>query len=156
MAERGEFTRKFDREILQDSTAAAEEQAVQRRKAEAQDSALEAEFLKIMNVLEYRGTWLRERFPGLREPGALDFRGRRFEFTDKAGALVGWIEFRTKLSDSQLAIVIESFMQLEGAFNRRYDYVSFPKESVNLDRTRRFVESKLLEFAGPYKDKYGS
>ena len=63
---------------------------------------------------------------------------------------------RTKLSDSQQAIVIESFMQLEGAFARRYDYVSFPKESVNLDRSRRFVESKLLEFAGPYQDRYAT
>jgi hypothetical protein len=156
VGERGEFTRKFDREILQDSTAEAEEQAVQRRKLEAQDTALEAELLKVTNVLEYRATWLRERFPRMREPGTLDFRGRRFEFTDKAGALVGSIEFRTKLNDMQLAIVIESFMQLEGAFARRYDYVSFPKDQVNVDRARRFIESKLLEFAGPYRDRYGS
>lgn len=156
MAERGEFTRKFDREILQDSTAEAEEQQVQRRKAEALDAALEAEFLKVVNVLEYRGAWLRERFPRMREQGKLDFRGRRFEFTDKGDKVVGWIEFRTKLSDSGLAIVIESFMELEGVFSRKYDYVSFPKEQVNLDRTRRFVESKLLEFAGPYKDRFGS
>jgi hypothetical protein len=157
VAERGEFTRKFDREILQDATAEAEEQQVQRRKAEALDTALEAEFLKVMNVLEYRGAWLRERFPkSMKEVAKVDFRGRRFEFTDKADKVVGWIEFRTKLSDTGMAIIIESFMQLEGVFNRRYDYVSFPKEQVNLDRTRRFVESKLLEFAGPYKDKHGS
>ena len=46
-------------------------------------------------------------------------------------------------------------MQLEGVFGRRYDYVSFPKEGVNLDRTRRFIESKLFEFAGPYQDRFG-
>ncbi len=155
MAERGEFTRKFDREILQDSTAEAEERDVQRRKVAAEDAALEAEFLKVMNVLEHRGGWLRERFPKMREPGSLDFRGRRFEFSDAGGQLIGWIEFRTRLSDSQQAIVIESFMQLEGVFGRRYDYVSFPKEGVNLDRTRRFVESKLFEFAGPYQDRFG-
>lgn len=155
MTERGEFTRKFDREILQDATAEAEEREVQRRRIVAEEAALEAEFLKVMNVLEHRGNWLRERFPRMREPGSLDFRGRRFEFCDATGAVVGWIEFRTRLSDSQMAIVIESFMQLEGVFGRRYDYVSFPKEAVNLDRTRRFVESKLFEFAGPYQDRYG-
>lgn len=156
MSERGEFTRKFDREILQDATADAEERDVQRRKLQAEDVALEAEFLKVMSVLEYRSSWLRERFPAMREPGKLDFRGRRFEFSSKAGAVVGWVEFRTRLSDSQQAIVIESFMQLEGVFARRYDYVSFPKEAVNLDRSRRFIESKLLEFAGPYQDKFAA
>lgn len=156
MSERGEFTRKFDREILQDATADAEERDIQRRKLQAEDVALEAEFLKVMSVLEYRSSWLRERFPAMREPGKLDFRGRRFEFSSKAGAVVGWVEFRTRLSDSQQAIVIESFMQLEGVFARRYDYVSFPKEAVNLDRSRRFIESKLLEFAGPYQDKFAA
>jgi hypothetical protein len=157
VSERGEFTRKFDREILQDATAEAEEKDVQRRRLQAEDAALEAEFLKVMNVLEYRSTWLRERFPAMREPGKLDFRGRRFEFGSKSGpAVVGWIEFRTRLSDTQQAIVIESFMQLEGVFAKRYDYVSFPKEAVNLDRSRRFIESKLLEFAGPYQDRYAT
>lgn len=155
MSERGEFTRKFDREILQDSTAEAEEREVQQRRLAAEDVALEAEFLKVMNVLEHRGKWLRERFTRLHEPASLDFRGRRFEFKGTGGELAGWIEFRTRLSDSQQAIVIESFMQLEGVFGRRYDYVSFPKEAVNLDRTRRFVESKLFEFAGPYQDSLG-
>jgi hypothetical protein len=156
VSERGEFTRKFDREILQDQSAEQEERAAQKRRAEAEDSALEAEFLKVMNILEYRASWLRERFPGLREPGGLDFRGRRFEFADKGGGQIGWIEFRTRLSDSHQAIVIESFMQLEGVFSRRYDYVSFPKEQVPVDRARRFIESKLFEFAGPYQDRYGA
>lgn len=156
MSERGEFTRKFDREVLQDVTAEAEEREVQRRKVEAEDQALESEFRKVLEVLDYRSKWLKERFPGLREPGGIDFRGRRFEFQDKQGKQVGWIEFRTRLSDSQQAIVIESFMQLEGGFTKRYDYVSFPKQQVNVDRTRRFVESKLFEFAGPYQDKYGT
>ncbi len=155
VAERGEFTRKFDREILQDSTAEAEEREVQRRKLAAEDAALEAEFLKVMSVLEHRGSWLRERFPKMREPKSLDFRGRRFEFAEGDGKVIGWIEFRTRLSDSQQAIVIESFMQLDDVFARRYDYVSFPKDAVNLDRTRRFVESKLFEFAGPYQDRFG-
>jgi hypothetical protein len=154
VAERGEFTRKFDRDILNDKEAANEEREVQRKRELAADAAVEAEFLKILNILDYRAQWLRDRFKSMQEPKAVDFRGRRFEFPGPGGQLAGWIEFRTKLSESQQAIVIESFMQLEGVFNRKYDYVSFPKEAVNVDRVRRFVESKLIEFAGPYQDAH--
>lgn len=153
MAERGEFTRKFDREILRDASAEAEEREVARRRVDAENAALEAEFLKILTILDYRARWLQDRFPACREKasGEDGARGRRFEFTNPAGEVVGWIEFRTRLSDSQQAIVIESFMELKGAFPRRHDYVTFPKEHVHVDRTKRFVESKLFEFSGPYQ-----
>ncbi len=158
MAERGEFTRKFDRDILRDETAADEEREVQRLREQAEDKALEAEFEKILSVLEYRSSWLRDRFPRCREVAAGPaVRGRRFEFTDAAGNLVGWIEFRTRLTDSELGIALESYMELSGRWDRpRHDYVNFPKEQVNLDRTKRFVEAKLLEFAAPYQDAYGA
>lgn len=159
MTERGEFTRKFDREVLRDQTAEAEEREVARRREAAADTALEAELQKVLAVLDYRAGWLKERFPALREPGGLTFRGRRFEFPPRGagpGPPVGWIEFRVRLSDSQQAIVVESDMQLQGAFGRRHDYVTFPKEKVNVDRVRRFVESKLFEFAGPYQDLVGA
>jgi hypothetical protein len=153
VSERGEFTRKFDREILRDQTAEAEEREVQKRRENAAEAAVEAEFLKILNVLDYRAGWLRERFPGVREPAGLDFKGRRFEFPGKDGkASVGWIEFRVKMSDTGQAIVVESLMGLEGAFARKHDYVSFPKDKVPVDKMRRFVESKLFEFASPYQD----
>lgn len=153
--ERGEFTRKFDREILGDESAAEEEREAQRLAALAQDEALEAEFQKILSVLDYRANWLRERFPGFRPVGDLGFRGRRFEFLHE-DKVVGYVEFRVRLTDSQQGLRIESFMELEGQFPRRHDYVNFPKDNVNLDRVKRFVESKLLEFAGPYQDAYGS
>ncbi len=158
MTERGEFTRKFDREILKDSSAEAEEKEVQRRREATADTALENEFQKILGVLDYRAGWIKERFPQMREPGNIEFRGRRFEFPGKAGwpgPPVGWIELRVRLSDTQQAIVVESLMQLEGAFGRRHDYVTFPKEKIAPERVRRFVESKLFEFAGPYQDLIG-
>jgi hypothetical protein len=153
--QRGEFTRKFDREILGDETAAREEELHRQRLAEAGDKALEAEFHRIMNVLEYRAQWLRERFPSCVEPKQLSFRGRRFEFIQQ-NEVVGWLEFHTRLTDSQQGIMVQSFMELRDQFPKRCDYVSFPKEKVNLDRVKRFVESKLLEFAGPYQDAYGA
>lgn len=151
---RGEFTRKFDRDILGDETAARAEEVHRHRLMEAQDRQLESEFLRIMSVLEYRAQWLRGRFPGCVEP-QVGFRGRRFEF-HKDGKQVGWIEFHTRLTDSQQGILVQSFMELEGQFGKRCDYVSFPKDKVNLDRVKRFVESKLLEFAGPYQYSHGA
>ena len=153
--ERGEFTRKFDRDILGDESAESEDREAQRRALEAEDQAVEEEFKKILGLLEYRATWLKDRFTGCNEAGGLSFRGRRFEFTQNERQ-VGWIEFRTRLTDSQQGIMVESYMELEGQFPKRHDYVSFPKDSVRLDRAKRFIESKLFEFAGPYQDSYGS
>ena len=155
MAKRGEFTRKFDREILGDESAADDEQEARAVAAAKEDEAVEAEFSKILSVLEYRATWLNERFEGCTEETALDFRGRRFEFKSK-GKLVGWIEFRTHMTASKMGITIESFMQLEGHFPKRHDYVTFPKENVKLERAKKFIETKLMEFAGPYQDAHGS
>jgi len=154
MPERGEFTRKFDREILNDDTAEAEERAAQQRLAVAQDQALEAEFSKIMDVLDYRAAWLRERFPSCKDLADLEFRGRRFEFA-RDGKPLGSLEFKTRLTDSQQGIMIQSTMQLEGHFAKRCDYISFPKERVNIDKAKRFVESKIFEFAGPLSDVTG-
>lgn len=154
MSGRGEFTRKFDREILGDESAAAEEEAIRQRLATSEQRALEDEFLKILEILEYRSTWLKNRIPDCVEPSKLDFRGRRFEFkTD--GKLIGWLEFHTRLTDSQQAIMIQSFMELDGQFGKRCDYVTFPKEQVNVERAKKFIESKIMEFAGPYLSAYG-
>lgn len=155
--ERGEFTRKFDRDILGDESAAAEEAEAQRLLAEQQDQALEREFQKVQSVLEYRAQWLKERFPECEDKGGQGFRGRRFEFRSaNSGKMIGWIEFRIRLTDSQQGIVVESTMELEGHFPRRHDYVNFPKENLSLEKAKRFVESKLMEFAGPYQDSQGT
>ena len=151
---RGEFTRKFDREILNDESAADEEREAQRMRLLAEDKTLEQEFEKILAVLDYRAKWLQSRFPECQDQKGVDFRGRRFEFFNK-GKCKGWIEFRTRLTDSQLGIMIESNMQLEGAFPRRHDYVTFPKEKVSLDKAKHFVEAKIMQFASPWQDRYG-
>lgn len=158
MTTRGEFTRKFDREIMGDDSAAAEERAALEKLQQAERDALEGEFAKLLQILDYRAAWLRERFPSLREPEVDGNAGRRFEFSSsltEKGRPVGWLEFRTRLTDSKQAIQLQSFMELEGQFPRRYDYVTFPKEKVTIDKAKRFVESKILEFAGSYQDAYG-
>ena len=93
----------------------------------------------------------------MREP-QLEGSGRRFEFgpsPEEKGRTIGWLEFRVRLTDSQQAILLQSYMELDGQFSKRYDYVTFPKEKVSIDKAKRFVESKILEFAGTYQDAYG-
>lgn len=151
---RGEFTRKFDRDILGDASAEEEERAAQQAALKAEDRALEEEFDKILSVLDYRAKWLTRRFPEARIVD-VDFRGRRFEFTS-GGKVRGTIQFQTRLTESHQGITVESTMDLEGAFPRRHDYVNFPKERVQIDRVKRFVETKLMQFASDWQDRYGN
>lgn len=149
---RGEFTRKFDREIMKDETVEKEDLAALQAMQQAEKDAIESEMLKLLGILEHRATWLEQRFPAMSEVEETGFRGRRFEFPktpESVGA--GWLEFRIRLTDTGLGIVLECFNGIEGQFKKRYDYVVFPKEKINIDRAKKFVESKILEFAGAWQ-----
>jgi len=149
---RGEFTRKFDREVLKDETAALEDLDAQRKRQKAEEAGLEGEFVKLAEILDYRAKWLADRFPGVKEAANKDdFRGKRFEFPKKGGAGPGWMEFRSRLTETGLGITLECFMQLEGKFQKRYDYVNFPKTGVDVARAKKFVENKIFEFATDYQ-----
>jgi hypothetical protein len=149
---RGEFTRKFDRDVLKDETAAIEELEAQRKLQQAEDAGVEGELKKLDEVLAYRAKWLSERFQGVTEPGKkLEFRGRRFEFPRRGNVGPGWLEFRARLNETGLGITFECQMELEGKFSKRYDYMSFPKAFVDLARAKKFVENKIVEFAMDYQ-----
>jgi hypothetical protein len=148
---RGDFTRKFDRDVLKDDSAALEELEAQRAKQRAEEEGVEGEFVKLANVLQYRANWLQDRFKGVIEPKGLSFRGRRFEFPKKEKAGPGWIEFRSHLTDTGLGIILESFMELDGKFKKKYDYITFPKVGVDVERAKKFVENKIFEFALEYQ-----
>ena len=79
----------------------------------------------------------------------------KFEFRS-GGQLRGTIQFQTRLTESLQGITVESTMDLEGDFPRRHDYVNFPKERVQIDRVKRFVETKLMQFAAAWQDRYGT
>lgn len=147
---RGEFTRKFDRDVLKDEKAGLEELEAQKKKVQAEESAVDVELKKLEDILTYRATWLRDRFKMMTEP-KVDFRGRRFEFVKLGNAGPGWLEFKCRQTDTGLGIILESFMQLEGKFKKKYDYVTFPKTGIDLDRAKKFVESKIFEFALAYQ-----
>lgn len=152
MSNRGEFTRRFDREIMKDDTVEQEELAALQAMKAAERDALESEFLKILGVLEHRAIWLKDRF-SVSEVGDLDFRGSRFEFPktpDSVGA--GWLEFRTRLTDTSLGILLECNMGVESRFKKRYDYIVFPKENVHVEKAKKFIESKIFEFAAAWQN----
>jgi hypothetical protein len=147
---RGEFTRKFDRDVLKDEKAGLEELEAQKKRQKAEESAVDGELKKLDELLAYRAGWLRDRFKTMVEP-KIDFRGRRFEFEKLGNAGPGWLEFKCRQTDTGLGIILESFMLLEGKFKKKYDYVTFPKTGVDVDRAKKFIESKIFEFALAYQ-----
>lgn len=152
--QRGEFTRKFDRDVLKDESAVVEELEAQRKRQQAEEAGLEGEFVKLNEILAYRAKWLSERFPGVTESaGMKDPRGKRFEFPVKDKVGPGWMEFRSRMTETGLGITLECFMQLDGKFTKRYDYVNFPKTGVDVTRAKKFVENKIFEFAMDYQAK---
>ncbi|MEZ0227804.1 MAG: hypothetical protein ACAI25_04210 [Planctomycetota bacterium] len=151
--ERGEFTRKFDRDVLKDETAAVEELEAQKKRQLEEEAGLESEFVKLSDILVYRAKWLSERFPGVVESAKVDFKGKRFEFPKRDKVGPGWMEFRSRLTETGLGITLECYMQLDGKFSKRYDYVNFPKTGVDVARAKKFVENKIFEFAMDYQAK---
>jgi hypothetical protein len=149
--ERGEFTRKFDRDVLKDETAAVEELAAQRRRQIEEEAGLEDEFKKLAEILDYRAKWLLERFAGVVDVAKVDFRGKRFEFPKKGNVGPGWMELRYHMTETGLGITLECYMQLEGKFAKRYDYMNFPKTGIDTARAKKFVENKIFEFASDYQ-----
>ena len=148
---RGEFTRKFDREIMGDDSVELEEREVMKALVSAEQQAVEDEFRKILALLNQRAEWLHKRFQ-VQEPQETQFRGRRFEFTRSSGSNgAGWLEFRCRLTDTGLGIILECLMGVEGQFKKRYDYIVFPKEAVQVDKAQKFIESKIFEFAGAWQ-----
>lgn len=148
---RGEFTRKFDREIMGDDSVELEEREVMKALLSAEQEALESEFKKILAVLNQRADWLRKRFKVI-EPGDVQFRGRRFDFERGEGSAgAGWLEFRLRLTDTGLGIILECLMGVEGLFKKRYDYIVFPKDAVQVDKAQKFIEAKIFEFAGAWQ-----
>jgi hypothetical protein len=149
---RGEFTRKFDLEIMKDETVKSDEIGAFQEMQAAEKAAIEEQFLRIMGILEHRGLWLHDRFTDISEPDTVDFRGRRFDFPKTPRSVdVGWLEFRARLTDTSLGIILESFMGISGRFKKRYDYITFPKDNVDVERAMKFVESKIFEFAASWQ-----
>jgi hypothetical protein len=147
----GEFTSKFDREILHDRMAEEEAEAARSRREQAEIDRVAQMLKDIGDVLQDRARFIRDRFDNAAESVPEGAVGFHFDFaaTDERREAKLWI--RARLNDSQLAIRLESWFEVPTLQRKQSDYVNIPTTTEpNLERTRRFVESKLFDFARAY------
>lgn len=146
-APHGEFTRKFDREILKLPGSKEREETAREHKERKKRERIEAELAKIEGLLQYRKDWLKERFSNIVLSAPEEGRRGLVLSLEKDG-VQAFLEFNYRLNDSGLAVLLES---RTGAGEKKlYDYTSFPAESVEYDRAKNFIEAKILEFAKEY------
>ncbi len=146
-APHGEFTRKFDRDILKLPGAKEREESARESSERRKKEAIEAELAKIEGLLQYRKDWLQQRFSNIVLSTPDDGRRGLALSLEKDGQQAH-LEFSYRLNDSGLAVLLES---RTGAGDKKlYDYTSFPAERVEYDRAKNFIEAKILEFAKDY------
>jgi hypothetical protein len=140
----GEFTRRFDRDIMhrQDPNDPNNTAEVARQR----DQALQLD--KVFEILEHRWEWLSKRFSGITRHEVEDGIGQHFRFPDNPDSTgAGWLEFRCKPTGTDMGYTLECVMSIEDVFKRRFDYIRFPKLEIDQARAKSFIETKLLEFA---------
>ena len=149
---RGEFTRKFDREVMKDKLAELEELRAKKKKEEDAEAKLEANFQKCLDAVEARRDFLYKRFPNISEPEKIDFRGRHFLFGASENLPPGTLQFSVRFNESRLGIIFECLMEIPGKLEKHKDYVTFPSDNVNDTKAKNFVQGKILEFCKAYVD----
>lgn len=146
----GEFTGRFDREILNSELAAMAEEARKRDAERQKADALAADIEKISGVLEQRAQFVMERFPNAERKQGPE-AGFVLAFGKHEALREALFIMRARTNESQLAILVESRYEIDGdASGAHYDYVSLPVDHVDHDRAKRFIENMLLDFARTY------
>ncbi len=148
----GEFTTKFDREILRSKAAEGEAARLEAEKEHAEHERIGEHLRAIQDIVEKRARFIVERFPGARR-GDLGGVGWRFEFAgggEAAGAPIAAFQVRARLNDTRLAILVESEIEIPSRSVREKDYISIPLTTFDLERARNFIETKLFDFARHY------
>ncbi len=145
-APHGEFTRKFDRDILKLPGSEEREASAKARQEAKKNELLEAELAKIEGLLQYRKDWLKQRFANIAVTKPEGKRGLLLTLGE--GPEQASLEFVYRLNDSKLAVLLESRTGTDA--KKLYDYTSFPAEKVEYDRAKNFIEAKILEFARDY------
>jgi hypothetical protein len=145
----GEFTKKFEREILgHDVTDAPEDAEAKVRKS------LE-EIKKLYNLILERRDWLRQRFKNIKEEEIKDGTAAGLSCTfekDPEHPHSGRLEFRCRDNETHQAIFLECTIEIEGQ-QPSNDYVSFPVDRVNEARAKKFIQDKIFAFAKAYLAK---
>jgi hypothetical protein len=146
----GDFTNRFDREVLRSQMAELQAKEKEGEKARREEEAVDRRLAEIGAILEKRAAFIRERFPGA-APEPIEGAGFRFAFGPRAKREKGaTFSIRARANDSRLAILVESDFEIPDAGVRERDYVSVPVREADIERARKFVEAKLLDFARAY------
>ena len=147
----GEFTSRFDKEILKSTLAEQNKKALDKAKEQADQDKIDADVREIGKLLDRRSGFLKERFPNS-VPEKIDHLGFKLSFTqtgDKKSP-AGSFFLRTRANESRMAILVESQYEIPSKGVKEYDYISLPTLKVDMDKAKRFIESKLLDFARVY------
>jgi len=142
----GEFTRKFERDILGHEVPEAQDDTELKIK-----NALN-EITKLYGLIEDRKEWLRQRFSNIEETEIKEetAAGLCCKFKkDDDHTKNGHLEFRCRDNDTHQAIFLECSMQT-GDGPMQNDYVSFPVDRVNIERAKKFIQDKIFAFAKAY------
>lgn len=146
----GDFTNRFDREILRSKMAELDQLKNEQAKEQKELDQIERDLLEIGKIIERRAAFLGERFTNARreEIGGVGFK---FLFAPAEGkAQQAVFSLRARANDSRLAIVVESNFEIPDAGAKEYDYISISTRKMDIDRAKAFIEAKLLDFARAY------
>jgi hypothetical protein len=142
----GEFTSRFDKEILKSALAEQNKKALEQAKEKAEQDRIDNDVKEIGKLLEKRAGFIKERFANGAEE-KVDYNGFRFAFQKSGDKKEAVFFMRVRLNDSRMAILVESQWEFPGAAKKiEYDYITLPTQKVDMDKARRFVETKLLDF----------
>ena len=145
----GEFTTRFDKEILKSHLAEQQKKALEAQKEQSEQSRVENEVKEIGKILERRAPFLRERFPNAQQE-TVDYTGFKLNFAQTGERKSASFFLRTRLNDSKMAILVESQYEIPSRNIKEYDYISLATVKVDMDKAKRFIEAKLLDFARIY------
>ena len=145
----GEFTRKFDRAIMKKLSHQDPETEELRRERLTRER-FEAEVDRIMELLDYRGRFLQERFPNMQQESE-GVAIKRFIFEpSQAYPKRGVLEFKLVPTDTHQALFFQMTMEIEGCAESKSDYVALPIDRVDMEKAKGFVEATIFEFARLY------
>lgn len=145
----GEFTTRFDAEILRSKFAEMEAERQKQAKEKAEVDKVDRMLEEIGAILEKRAHFVEERFPNAtRQP--LEGTGFCFTFAETPDRKQATFSLTAHIKESRLAIAVESRFEVPAIRKKQYDYVNTPTTQPDVERARRFIESKLFEFARDY------
>ena len=145
----GEFTSRFDKEVLKSHLAEQNKKALEQAKEKVEQDRIDTDVKEIGKVAERRVPWMRERFPNAKQK-TVDHAGFRFKFAQTPERKAATFLLRVRPNESRMAIMVESNYEIPASKVKEYDYISLPTLKVDMDKAKRFIEAKLLDFAKIY------